>query len=1012
MSKNSEFKNPSNQYRGRPFWSWNGNLKKDELLRQIDILEEMGFGGYFCHSRTGLETEYLGEEWFDLINTCADYGETKGMDSWLYDEDRWPSGSAGGLVAAKEENRMRYLQMHQSAPQSFLWDDKALITFACKLDGVSFSDERVLCKEDTVNDDETVIWFTEELFRSSDNYNGFSYVDTMNKATTLEFIKSTHEKYKAHCGSRLGKTIPGIFTDEPHRGALFSEFSEGNTYAAPYTPKLFEEFEKRFGYDVKPRLLEFFLRKNGEEISQVTWHYIELCQELFVENFAKPIYEWCTENHIAFTGHVLHEDSFTCQTVMQGSLMRFYEYMHNPGIDILTENNNVYWAAKQLSSVARQCGQKWLLSELYGCTGWQLNFRSHKAIGDWQALFGINFRCQHLSWYTMKGEAKRDYPASIFHQSAWYKEYKYVEDYFSRLNVVLTEGSPDCELLVINGLESVWARSYAGCYNWLTAVDPEILRLEKQYADIFLALAGNRIDFDYGDEEMVGRLGSVKDNGILEVGKAKYKTVLVAGVDTIRSTTVNLLEAFMKAGGKVVFAGKIPDYMDALKSSKPAEIAQNAIHIELTPDAIAQNCATGREVKTVGKNIETLFAQTRLTQEGKYIVLMNVDRENGYNNVQLDLGTGGYAEAWNPETGEIESVEYTVDNGKILVCTDLPPVCTKIYLIKQSGNQLPIKKEKVLFEQKAPEEYEYKLDEPNLCVLDKVSISINTKEFSPELDVLKADSKIRDVLGLPYRGGTMLQPWFANKYRNAQDTVCGQVAVRYEFFINELPQKDVELVVEEAQNYHAVKINGNALDTVNTNGKWIDICFDKLNLPKEYLHTGSNMIELSFDYKPTSGCEAVYILGNFGVTLRGDKPVIDQLPEKLKIGDITPQHLPFYSGKLSYVLPVSQFKGKKALITVENFKGACVKIKNSTDEKIIAWEPYTAEITDLIRDTDTLNVEVVLTRRNTFGPLHQLPAIVSSYGPTNFLTVGDEWSDAYVLLEQGLLSAPVITVLE
>lgn len=61
---NKKFKNPGVKFRGKPFWSWNGKLKKDELLRQISVMKEMGFGGYFIHSRTGLATEYLGEEWF------------------------------------------------------------------------------------------------------------------------------------------------------------------------------------------------------------------------------------------------------------------------------------------------------------------------------------------------------------------------------------------------------------------------------------------------------------------------------------------------------------------------------------------------------------------------------------------------------------------------------------------------------------------------------------------------------------------------------------------------------------------------------------------------------------------------------------------------------------------------------------------------------------------------------------------------------------------------------------
>jgi len=39
------FENPSKEYRGKPFWAWNGKLTEEELLRQIDIFEQMGFGG-------------------------------------------------------------------------------------------------------------------------------------------------------------------------------------------------------------------------------------------------------------------------------------------------------------------------------------------------------------------------------------------------------------------------------------------------------------------------------------------------------------------------------------------------------------------------------------------------------------------------------------------------------------------------------------------------------------------------------------------------------------------------------------------------------------------------------------------------------------------------------------------------------------------------------------------------------------------------------------------------------
>lgn len=77
-----EFHNPSAAYRGKPFWAWNGKLEEQELLRQIDVLHEMGFGGFFMHSRTGLQTEYLGEDWFRLTDACIKRAQELGMEPW------------------------------------------------------------------------------------------------------------------------------------------------------------------------------------------------------------------------------------------------------------------------------------------------------------------------------------------------------------------------------------------------------------------------------------------------------------------------------------------------------------------------------------------------------------------------------------------------------------------------------------------------------------------------------------------------------------------------------------------------------------------------------------------------------------------------------------------------------------------------------------------------------------------------------------------------------------------
>ncbi len=132
-----KFTLPDNTYRAKPFWSWNGELREEELVRQSAVMKEMGFGGYFMHSRAGLITEYLGDEWFDLINAVADAAERDGMEAWLYDEDRYPSGSAGGKVTKDPQYRMKSIYVYESSPERFEHHDDTYSVFVAKVDGIN-----------------------------------------------------------------------------------------------------------------------------------------------------------------------------------------------------------------------------------------------------------------------------------------------------------------------------------------------------------------------------------------------------------------------------------------------------------------------------------------------------------------------------------------------------------------------------------------------------------------------------------------------------------------------------------------------------------------------------------------------------------------------------------------------------------------------------------------------------------------------------------------------------------
>ena len=541
----SELKNPGSEYRGAPFWAWNGKLEPAELRRQVRIMRRMGLGGFFIHSRQCLSTAYLSKEWMDCVSASIDEAAKCGMNVWLYDEDRWPSGAAGGLVTKDPRFRMWNLEMSQCVrPGDFRWDKTVLAAFVATGKGpnlTGFTRLRKGARPARLGPNQRILAFRAVQHRGESWFNGGTYLDTMNPQAVRQFIRVTHEAYARRFKGQFGKVIPGIFTDEPNNGVrsprLFGRDSKKPVDILPWTPRLPREFRKRYGYDLLDHLPELFFAVGGRIISPIRWNYHDCITALFVEAFSRQIGKWCERHNLLHTGHVLAEANLLSQTLHVGSAMRFYEYMHSPGMDLLNETAREYDTAKQVSSMARQFGRRWRLSETYGCTGWQFPFAGHKALGDWQAALGVNLRCQHLSWYTMEGEAKRDYPASIFFQSPWWQSYAKVEDYFARVNVLMSRGREVRDLLVIHPIESMWNLLYIGC----TRQSQE--KFDEKFWVLRDSLLGRHIDFDYGDEEVMSRHARVvrkAGQAVLKVGQAGYRVVIVPPMLTIRSSTLAL----------------------------------------------------------------------------------------------------------------------------------------------------------------------------------------------------------------------------------------------------------------------------------------------------------------------------------------------------------------------------------------------------------------------------------------------------------------------------------------
>lgn len=561
-----DFLNPSSEYRAAPFWAWNTTLKKEELCWQIDQLKKMGFGGFHIHVRTGMDTEYLSEDFMSLIGGCLQKARENHMLAWLYDEDRWPSGAAGGLVTQQKEYRQRYLLLTRHPAEC----GNLIACYDVELEkSGDLKRYSRICEMDPASAIKLYVY--EETARTSPWFNNQTYINTLDPKAVKEFIRITHERYKKHFSTYFGSLIPAIFTDEPQfsRKGVLDYAHDDKDVTLPWTDDFPESYCSAFGgEDILQGLPELLWDLPNGQVSRIRYHYHDHLAERFASAFADQCGSWCRKNGLLLTGHLMEEPTLESQTHALGEAMRSYRSFQLPGIDMLCDRRE-FTTAKQAQSAARQYGRPGVLSELYGVTNWDFDFRGHKLQGDWQAALGVTVRVPHLSWVSMNGESKRDYPATFGYQSPWFDQYPYIEDHFARAATILTRGRPVCHVGVIHPIESYWLR-------WGARENTAAVREQKDmdFQNLCQWLLRGCVDFDYLCESTLPEQCSLSDitNEGFPVGKMHYQTIIVPPLDTIRLSTLERLEKFHEIGGRVIFLGSAPRFVDAKECDRPSEL--------------------------------------------------------------------------------------------------------------------------------------------------------------------------------------------------------------------------------------------------------------------------------------------------------------------------------------------------------------------------------------------------------------------------------------------------------
>jgi hypothetical protein len=984
------FHNPPATFRPVPFWSWNDDLQDAELVRQIAEMEAAGWGGFFMHARVGLVTPYLSEAWMERVKTCVAEAKRRGMYAWLYDEDKWPSGYAGGWATApRPEHRARALICQVDTKPILIGERVG--AFVARREGSRLVNFRPYTPTERADWGREVMvqFYPLTLNLAGAWFNGYAYLDTLNPEAVRSFIALTYDAYAREVGSEFGSIVPGIFTDEPCAIFKIIITSEGQR-ALPWTPALPQEFQARKGYDLLPHLPAlFFDIPSG---AKVRYDYWDVVQDLFLSTWSKPIYEWCEAHRIAYTGHYMAEDDLIQQMEWTGGVMPHYEYQHIPGIDKLFRHIDQPISVKQVDSVACQLGKSRVLSEMYGCAGQDLSFETRKWIGDEQYALGINLLNPHLSLYSMRGERKRDYPCNIYYQQPWWPYNRLVDDYFSRLSYALTQGQRVVDVLVIHPMETAWTlyrprqvydlRAYD---RWLRMLNDDLLALHR--------------DYHFGDEKVMARHARV-EGGRLWVGQMPYRAVVIPPATTLRRSTVDLLRSFLAEGGLVIAQRPTPHLLEGEPAAEVLPSGVQVIDPGRAPLKAALDGALPPDIALTDGAEEVLYHHRR-DGDTEILFLCNTSLEREITTT-VTLPGEGSLEEWDAVTGRVSPLAATVGQGCTSATLTFPPVGSHLLVLRRGHKATAIASPAAsarpdhIVHLGGP--WAFHRSDPNSLTLDHCAYRSGDEPWSKEMPVWKVQRALRYLgAGAPF-------------------------ALRYTFSA----ARDLghcELVLETPERY-SIFVNGQKAPQQDL-GYWRDISFRRVDI-SHLVRAGDNEIMLTGTFADDMELESVYLIGDFGVSARflrfegslngqtfnafGGPFILGDERDALSPGDFVAEGYPFFAGAITltaeFDLPLErvargalQLQGLNAIVADVTLNGEGLGQ--------VVWRPHRLPTGNALKPgRNRLEVKLVNSLRNLLGPHHTKGGDGLWVGPAEF---SDEtrWTDDYVLVPFGLAGITV-----
>jgi hypothetical protein len=710
----SDFANPPLHWKSRPLWFWNAPETASETRAIMEGSKRLGYYGFGILPAHDKE-QFMSEAFLDRYGEALDVAAELGLKMCLYDEYWFPSGSAGGQLAAKyPEALSKRLDMVEVATQG-------PGEFSHALPGGEFMGAVAMHTETRERiditgraDGEAIRWEVPQgewrvmLFSCvPDGSDGL--VDYLDPESVGKFISLTYERYYERFAKHFGTTIDSAFFDEP---TLYRTLG-----ARTWTPKFNALFEQKYGFSPVPYYPALWC-DIGPDTAAARNALFGFRAQLYAEGFPKTVNAWCRAHGIQLTGHHDQEEIVN-PTGICGDLIKSFEHQDIPGIDQIGKYGRASKVYKVVSSASYNYDRPLVMTECYGAMDKMPVPNLYMEAID-QFAKGINVMIPHAVWYDAE---HIQFDPELSHRTEPYASaLPAYNEFIGRLQCALQRGRHVADIAVLYPIATLEAGYYFGTKGnpYLGGPIPE----EADYLDVGEQLSLEvRRDFTFLHPEALQAKCAIDGPRIVlenAVNREEYRVLILPGATTIEWEALRKAKEFYERGGKIIATTRLP-YRSA-EFGKDADVRQAVIDVfgidpaQQTgnqPDGAApQSNNAGGMARFVGQptveklkaaldemlpnadvKIETASAPVNgnlsyihKVVEGRDVYFIGNSGDTPLE-ISLQLRGSLTLELWDPHTGTMTPVdgEHAQINGEdcTRVRVALPPVQARMFVGKQ-----------------------------------------------------------------------------------------------------------------------------------------------------------------------------------------------------------------------------------------------------------------------------------------------------------------------------------------